>query len=53
MLIPVPLIPSPTHFSLSIHLWWLFSLPFWVRVTHPPVGLPYSPVTLGLWLLYG
>ena len=44
---PPLLTPSPTQFPLSTHLQWLFSFPFWVRFIHPPLGLPYCPVSLG------
>ena len=42
---------SPIQFPLSIHLWCLFSFPFWIRFSYVPLGPPYYPVSLGLWIV--
>jgi hypothetical protein len=45
--IPTP--PTPSQSPLPIHPQWLFSFPFWVRVTHSPLGPPYYLVSSGIW----
>ena len=49
-LAPLP-VPSPTHFPPSIHLWYLFYLPFWEWFKHSPLGLLCYWVSLGLLII--
>jgi hypothetical protein len=46
--IPVPfIIFSPIQFPLTIHLWWLFSFPYWVRSLHSPFRIYLLPSLFG------
>ena len=48
---PHPCSCSTSLPPLFIHFRWLFILPLWVRFTHMALGPPYSPVSLGLWIV--
>jgi len=54
ILLPPPLLTLPRHLPndfYSIHFQWLLSFSFWVKFIHLPLGSPYYPVSLGLWIV--